>query len=100
MAFPLTSVCTLICFLLIFSNYGTFTSAQTKTTSIGAVINDDTRIGKQVKAAMKVAAQNFNSSSLYHKLSLHFRNPGGNPLQAAYAGIAQASTEGEAMGPL
>ncbi|CAK9148182.1 unnamed protein product [Ilex paraguariensis] len=85
MTFPLTSVCTLIYFLLIFSNYGTFTSAQTKTTSIGAIIDDDTRIGKEVKAAMKVAAQNFNSSSLYHKLSLHFRNTGGNPLQAAYA---------------
>ncbi|CAK9148178.1 unnamed protein product [Ilex paraguariensis] len=59
--------------------------AQTKTTSIGAIIDDGTRIGKEVKAAMKVAAQKFNNSSLYHKLSLHFRNTGGNPLQAAYA---------------
>ncbi|CAK9148187.1 unnamed protein product [Ilex paraguariensis] len=94
MAFPLMSVYTaskptiffptaLISFLLLYN--GIFASAQIETTSIGAIIDHNTRIGKEVHAAIKVAAQNFNSSSVYHRVSLHFRNPGGNPLQAAYA---------------
>ncbi|CAK9177587.1 unnamed protein product [Ilex paraguariensis] len=79
----------LIYLLLIFSNYWTFTSAQTETTGIGAIIDDSSRIGKEVKTAMKVAAQNFNSSSVYHKVSLHFHNPEGNPIRALYAGATR-----------
>ncbi|KAJ6292625.1 hypothetical protein OIU78_024746 [Salix suchowensis] len=34
---------------------------------------------------MEIAVQNFNSISRNHKLSLHFKNPQADPLQAAYA---------------
>ncbi|CAK9148179.1 unnamed protein product [Ilex paraguariensis] len=94
MAFPLTSEyttskptiflpTTLISFLLLYK--GIFASSQIETTSIGAIIDDNTHIGKEVNAAIKVAAQTFNSSSMYQRVSLHFHNLGGNPLQAAYA---------------
>ena len=76
----------LISSLLIFSINGIFASTLGKTTSIGAIIDDGSRIGKEGKAAMRVAARNFNSYSMNHKVSLVFNNHGGNPLQAAYAG--------------
>jgi ionotropic glutamate receptor len=76
----------LITFLLILS-YGVEAAASTtKVTNIGAIIDGNSRTGKEEKTAMEIAVQNFNNISRNHKLSLHFKNPKGDPLQAAYAG--------------
>ncbi|KAI8567927.1 hypothetical protein RHMOL_Rhmol02G0159100 [Rhododendron molle] len=78
-SFPL-----LFSFLLVLS-HGSFTTAETVTVNIGAVIDVDSRIGKEQKVAMEIAVENFNNTSTQHKLSLHFQAPGRDPLQAAYA---------------
>ncbi|KAG5561805.1 hypothetical protein RHGRI_004747 [Rhododendron griersonianum] len=70
-SFPL-----LFSFLLVLS-HGSFTTAETVTVNIGAVIDADSRVGKEQKVAMEIAVENFNNTSTQHKLSLHF--------QAAYA---------------
>ncbi|KAL7211710.1 hypothetical protein ACSBR2_014547 [Camellia fascicularis] len=75
-------------FLFIFLSHGSFTEAQSnaKTTKIGAIIDANSRIGKEQKIGMEIAAQNFNSNtSNTHKLVLHFKDPGRDPLQAVYA---------------
>ncbi|KAL7211689.1 hypothetical protein ACSBR2_014527 [Camellia fascicularis] len=76
-------------FLFIFLSHGSLTEAQSndsKTTKIGAIIDANSRIGKEQKLAMEIAAQNFNSdTSNMHKLVLHFKDPGRDPLQAVYA---------------
>lgn len=73
-------------FLLILSHHGIILAAQNETISIGAILNNKTRVGKEVVVAMKIAAHNFNNYSIHQKVSFHFHNPCGNPLQAAYAG--------------
>ncbi|CAL5408911.1 unnamed protein product [Camellia sinensis] len=74
-------------FLLIFWHHGIITVAQSKsTTRIGAIINVDSRIGKEVITAMEMAVQSSNSISVDHMFSLHYRHPGSNPLQTAHAG--------------
>ncbi|CAL5346135.1 unnamed protein product [Camellia sinensis] len=76
-------------FLFIFLSHGSFTEAQSndsKTTNIGAIIDANSRIGKEQKIGMEIAAQNFNSNtSNMQKLVLHFKDPGRDPLQAVYA---------------
>lgn len=75
-------------FFLVFLSYGSSTAAASgkSTTSIGVVIDDDSRVGKEQKIAMKIAVQNLNNST-NHKLTIHYRNiSAGNPLQAATAG--------------
>ncbi|CAL5412315.1 unnamed protein product [Camellia sinensis] len=76
-------------FLFIFLSHGSFTEAQSndsKTTNIGAIIDVNSRIGKEQKIGMEIAAQNFNSNtSKMQKLVLHFKDPGRDPLQAVYA---------------
>uniref|UniRef100_A0A6N2KGK4 Glutamate receptor n=1 Tax=Salix viminalis TaxID=40686 RepID=A0A6N2KGK4_SALVM len=59
--------------------------STTKVTNIGAIIDGNSRTGKEEKTAMEIAVQNFNSISRNHKLSLHFKNPQADPLQVAYA---------------
>ncbi|XP_062013045.1 glutamate receptor 2.7-like isoform X2 [Rosa rugosa] len=54
-------------------------------TNIGAIIDVNSRIGKEQKAAMEVAAENFNKQSDTHELILHFRDSGRDPFLAAYA---------------
>ncbi|KAG6691209.1 hypothetical protein I3842_10G054500 [Carya illinoinensis] len=56
-------------FLLIFSIDGA--EAQTKVTGIGILIDSNTRIGKEEKVAMEIAAQNYNNHSNTHKVTLH-----------------------------
>ncbi|KAF5944925.1 hypothetical protein HYC85_019002 [Camellia sinensis] len=76
-------------FLFIFLSHGSITEAQSndsKTTKIGAINDANSRIGKEQKIGMEIAAQNFNSNtSNMHKLVLHFKDPGRDPLQAVYA---------------
>lgn len=55
--------------------------------NIGAIIDVDSRLGKEEKVAVEVAVQNFNDSSRNHKLSLHFQGPERDSLQVASAGI-------------
>ncbi|THG09080.1 hypothetical protein TEA_016784 [Camellia sinensis var. sinensis] len=61
-------------------------SNDSKTTNIGAIIDANSRIGKEQKIGLEIAAQNFNSNtSNMQKLVLHFKDPGRDPLQAVYA---------------
>ncbi|KAK2991778.1 hypothetical protein RJ640_015512 [Escallonia rubra] len=62
-------------------------AAQSETINVGAIVNADTRIGREAKVGMQIAAQYYNRSSSYHKVSLHFheQNWRSTPLQAAYA---------------
>ncbi|GAB4831351.1 hypothetical protein Ancab_005362 [Ancistrocladus abbreviatus] len=53
--------------------------------NFGVIINEDTRVGKEHKVAMKIAVQNFNDRSKNFNLSLHFRNSNGHAFQAASA---------------
>jgi len=76
----------LINFLLILSNGVEAAASTTKITNIGAIIDGNSRTGKEEKTAMEIAVQNFNNISRNHMLSLHFKHPKGDPLQAAYAG--------------
>uniref|UniRef100_A0A6N2KFA3 Glutamate receptor n=1 Tax=Salix viminalis TaxID=40686 RepID=A0A6N2KFA3_SALVM len=74
-----------ITFLLILSNGVEAAASTNKVTNIGAIIDGNSRTGKEEKTAMEIAVQNFNDISRNHKLSLHFKNPQADPLQAAYA---------------
>ena len=77
----------LITFLLNILSDGVEAAAGTnKVTNIGAIIDGNSRSGKEEKTAMEIAVQNFNNISRNHKLSLHFKHPKGDPLQAAHAG--------------
>ncbi|PSR98616.1 Glutamate receptor 2.7 like [Actinidia chinensis var. chinensis] len=69
--------------LVLVLSHGSITAADT--TKIGAIIDVSSRIGKEQKVAMEIAAQNFNNASTKHKLALYFQNPGRGALQAAYA---------------
>ena len=72
--------------LLVFS-YGEETTNDNKLTNIGAIIDVESRIGREEKTALEIAVQGFNSNdSNNHKLSLYIQDSGRNPLQAATAG--------------
>ncbi|OMO76354.1 Extracellular ligand-binding receptor [Corchorus capsularis] len=51
---------------------------------IGALIENSSRTGKEETAALEIAVGNFNNSSNL-KFSLHFQDPGREPLEAASA---------------
>ncbi|KAL3617059.1 hypothetical protein CASFOL_039453 [Castilleja foliolosa] len=70
--------------IIISSFHFSITTAQTNTTSIVALLDDDTRIGKEMITALKLAVRKVNDSSDHQNLSLHIQNPGQNPLQAIY----------------
>ena len=53
---------------------------------VGAILDVNSQVGKQQKAAMEIAAQSFNNYSSSLNISLHFRDSLRNPLQAASAG--------------
>ncbi|KAL3522406.1 hypothetical protein ACH5RR_015240 [Cinchona calisaya] len=52
---------------------------------IGAIIDVDSRAGKEQKTAMIIAAESFNNISRSHKITIHFRNTSNNPIQAVSA---------------
>ncbi|KAL5575315.1 hypothetical protein UlMin_017014 [Ulmus minor] len=72
----------LITFLLIFSN-GAEAANHEDVTNIGAIIDLNSHIGKEKKAAMEVAAQNYNKNSKNYRLSLYFHDSEGDPIKAA-----------------
>ena len=43
-------------------------------TGVGLIIDVNTRIGKEEKTAMEIAARNYNANSTTHKLSLYFQD--------------------------
>ncbi|KAF9683638.1 hypothetical protein SADUNF_Sadunf04G0034700 [Salix dunnii] len=54
-------------------------------TNIGAIIDNNSRAGKEVRTAMGIAVRKFNNGSPNHKLSLKFQDSRRSPLQAARA---------------
>ncbi|PRQ29071.1 putative periplasmic binding protein-like I [Rosa chinensis] len=75
----------LIIYLLFNLSYAVEAEDEKKITNIGAIIDVNSRIGKEQKAAMEIAAENFNNQSDTHELILHFRDSGRDPFLAAYA---------------
>ncbi|XP_038712036.1 glutamate receptor 2.9-like [Tripterygium wilfordii] len=79
------------CFLLcLFFSHGAGAAidggSSNSITSIGAIIDLSSRIGKEEKTAMEIAVQNFNNYSKDNKLELFIRDSvGGGPLKAAFA---------------
>ena len=43
-------------------------------TGVGLIIDVNTRIGKEEKTAMEIAATNYNTNSTTHKLSLYIQD--------------------------
>uniref|UniRef100_A0A2N9GF25 Glutamate receptor n=1 Tax=Fagus sylvatica TaxID=28930 RepID=A0A2N9GF25_FAGSY len=64
----------LIFFLLIIVSYGAVEVNNINVTGVGLIIDVNTRIGKEEKIAMEIAAQNYNTTSKTHKLSLYIHN--------------------------
>ncbi|XVF25703.1 hypothetical protein REPUB_Repub13aG0236500 [Reevesia pubescens] len=53
---------------------------------IGAIIDSNSRMGKEEKTALEIAVGNFNfNNSKNHNLSLYFQDPGRQPFKAALA---------------
>lgn len=76
----------LIIYFLIILSYGVGAQNSSNVTNVGAIINGNSRIGKEQKTAMEIAAETFNNRSKTHKLILHFRDSGTDPFLAASAG--------------
>ncbi|GMY37616.1 glutamate receptor 2.9-like [Fagus crenata] len=65
----------LIFFLLIVSyGYGAAEANNINVTGVGLIIDVNTRIGKEEKIAIEIAAQNYNTTSKTHKLSLYIKD--------------------------
>ena len=75
----------LFVFLLI-TTFKAQAANEEKITNIGAIIDVNSRIGKEQKVAMEIAARNFNNSSKKQKLSLHFQDSRRETLIAASTG--------------
>ena len=97
MAFPFITGKTVIKFCLLFIIIVSFllslahrdeaANTTSEVTNIGAIIDVSSRIGKEEKTAMEIAAGNFNNhSKTDQKLFLHFQDPGTDPLQVVSAG--------------
>lgn len=56
------------------------------TVSVGAIINTESRIGKEMKTAMKISVENFSQKSKKLKLRLYFRMSSSDPLEATFTG--------------
>ncbi|XP_054779161.1 glutamate receptor 2.7-like isoform X1 [Prosopis cineraria] len=60
---------------VIFHGYGDeSTKGDTEVIRIGAIIDVNSRIGREQQIAMEIEAQNYNNTSKTHKLALYFRN--------------------------
>ncbi|XP_011027731.1 PREDICTED: glutamate receptor 2.9-like isoform X2 [Populus euphratica] len=58
---------------------------DSKVTNIGAIIDVNSRTGKEERTAMEIAVQTFNNGSPNHMLFLYFQDSRSSPLQAARA---------------
>ncbi|CAA2982026.1 glutamate receptor 2.7-like isoform X2 [Olea europaea var. sylvestris] len=61
---------------------GLAVEADNSVTNIGAIIDVDSRGGKEQKMAMIMAVQNFNNNSRNHGLNIYFKNTSKDPVQA------------------
>lgn len=80
--FPLLTTCLIICL-----TEGVEVENEKHVTNVGAIIDVNSRIGKEQKAAMDIAAESFNKQSNTHELILHFRDSGREPFLAATSGM-------------
>lgn len=62
------------------------TNADNTVISIGAIIDVNSRIGKEQQVAMEIAAQSYNSTSKTYKLALYFQNSTKDPLRTITLG--------------
>lgn len=62
------------------------TTIDNQVISVGAIIDVNSRIGKEQQIAMDIAARSYNSTSKTYKLALYFRNSAENPLKAITLG--------------
>lgn len=78
----------IIIIIIIILSYGAGAGAENQktVTNVGAIVNLKSRMGKEQKTAMDIAADNFNNLSKTHSVLLHFRDSDGDPLYAASAG--------------
>ncbi|KAL6206664.1 hypothetical protein ACLB2K_023913 [Fragaria x ananassa] len=74
----------LIHLFIILSN-GVAAQNDISVTNVGAIVDFNSRIGKEQIAAMEIAAESFNKSSNTRKLLIHFRNSEGKPFLAGSA---------------
>ncbi|KAK7332001.1 hypothetical protein VNO80_28747 [Phaseolus coccineus] len=58
------------------------TNVHNQVISVGAIIDVNSRIGKEQKVAMDIAARSYNSTSKTNKLALYFRNSTKDPIRA------------------
>ncbi|KAL2475273.1 Glutamate receptor 2.7 [Abeliophyllum distichum] len=60
---------------------GLVVEADPSSTNIGAIIDVDSRVGKEQKTAMIMAVHNFNNNSRNRRLEIYFSNTGKDPVQ-------------------
>ncbi|OIW10389.1 hypothetical protein TanjilG_05537 [Lupinus angustifolius] len=72
----------LIPFVLINGYQAETTNADSKVISIGAIIDINSRIGKEQQVAMDIAAQRYNNTSNTYKLALYFQDLSDDPFKA------------------
>jgi hypothetical protein len=65
---------TLVCFPFVLY-HGAEAVTGNEVMKIGAIIDVNSRIGKEEKIGMEIAVQNFNKTSKTHKLSLSIQQP-------------------------
>ncbi|GMY37684.1 glutamate receptor 2.7-like [Fagus crenata] len=76
----------LVCyFLFILLPHGGQANHKNQVIKIGAIVDVNSRIGKEELTAMKIAAQNFNKDSMSRKVSLYFLDSSRDPQQVASA---------------
>ncbi|KAL2494936.1 Glutamate receptor 2.7 [Forsythia ovata] len=70
---------------------GLVVETDASSTKIGAIIDVDSRVGKEQKTAMIMAVNNFNfnNNSRNGRLKIYFRNTGKDPVQAVSTGAAE-----------
>lgn len=62
------------------------TNGDNKVISIGAIIDVNSRIGKEQHVAMDLAAQNYNNTSKTYRLALHFQESTKDPFRPTSLG--------------
>lgn len=75
-----------IFFVLVNCYQGEATNGDNKVISIGAIIDVNSRVGKEQLVAMDLAAQSYNNTSKSHKMALHFQEPTKDPFRPTSLG--------------
>jgi len=76
----------LLSFVLITCCQVEATDGDSEVISVGAIIDDNSRIGKEQLVAMELAAQTYNTTSNTYKLLLHFQQPTKDPFRPTSLG--------------